>query len=442
MPSKKKRTKKATNPKNAPSKKTKDLLDVMLEQLDSYLNDLDCINEAFLVVDPVLAEKDKARMDEVQALAKKLSAKTTTEGMTGEKYEQAMAIMSHLKRLSRGHMLYRNNSLISLVSRFDDFIGDLVRGIHKQYPDRLKSSEKTLSYEELTSLTNLDQAVDRLIDKEVDRALRDSHSAQVKYLEAQLGIQFRDKLAVWPEFIELTERRNLLVHCGGTVSSQYLRVCSSNDCKISPKTKAGSQLHVSPEYFNRCHAVLVEVGLKLGQAVLRKLFPEKLRPIDSAINNYGVELLSNARWDLALMIFDFACNLPPKLVSDDFLKRVFAINKSIALKFSGNSAACNALLDSMDWTSSSSAFTLAVAVLKDDFEKAGKKMSGMDGKDPISEPDFKTWPLFREFRKSDEFKKAFKKIYGRDFEPREEVKKAAGELQDCSDAPTSTQPSM
>jgi len=427
----KKKSKQRTTPKKvSPSKKNKpDLLSIVQSQLGSFLNDLDCIQEAFRMFDPVLAEKDKSRRKEIDSLVEKLTVKDSKEGLSAERYEQITTFIAKIRRLGRGHILFRSNSLISLVSRFDEFIGDLIRGIHKQNPDRLKNSEKNLSYEEITSLTNLSQAIDRLIDKEVDRILRDSHVTQIKYLETQLNFEFREKLTVWPEFVELTERRNLLVHCGGEVSAQYIRICKTSGCKIEAGVKAGSTLTVSSKYFDRCHAVLVEIGLKLGQAVLRKIFSDQLDKIDRMINNYGVELLSDGRWDLGLMVFDFLCGLPPKLISKDQIKRIFIINKAIALKFSGKKSLSCELLDSLDWSSCSSDFALAIEVLRDNFDAAEKIMSSMNGEEPIGEPGFKTWPLFREFRKSEQFRRAFKKIYAKEFEPREEAKKAVGELQ-------------
>ena len=406
---KKSKQKKVPTKTSTPKKKIPDLLSLVQSQLSSFLNDLDCIQEAFRVVDPVLAEKDKLRREEIHSLLQKLAIKDSKEGLTAERYEQLTAFVANVKRLGRGHILFCNNSLISLVSRFDEFIGDLIRGIHKQNPDRLKNSEKNLSYEEITSLTNLSQAVDRLIDKEVDRILRDSHTTQIKYLETQLNFEFREKLAVWPDFVELTERRNLLVHCGGEVSAQYLRICKTGGCKIDAGVKIGSMLGVNSKYFERCHAVLIEIGLKLGQAVLRKIFSEKLHDIDSSVNNYGVELLSAGRWDLGFMVFDFLCGLPPKLISKDQIKRIFIINKAIALKFSGKKNLCCELLDSLDWSSCSSDFSLAIEVLRDNFDAAEKIMSSMNAEEPISEHSFKTWPLFREFRKLEQFRRAFKK---------------------------------
>ena len=75
-----------------------------------------------------------------------------------------------------------------------------------------------------------------------------------------------------------------------------------------------------------------------------------------------------------------------------------------------------ALLDSIDWSAVSTKFLLPVAVLKEKYDKAERIMSAMDGRDPINEHAFRTWPVFRDFRRTEHFKRAFKKIYGRDYE--------------------------
>ena len=427
-------SKKTGKAKNRPTKKKvkkpekPSALDAMQGHVSSFLNDLDCILEAFDVVDPILAAKDKERRLQVDETMDRLKSIGGDQSKAAERYEQIVDFVSNIRRLGRGHFLYRNSSLISLVSRFDEFIGDLIRGIHKLHPDRLKKSEKTLNYEEITALTNLEQAVDRLIDKEVDKVLRDSHAAQIKYLELQLSVQIREILPVWSEFIELTERRNLLVHCGGEVSSQYLRNCKQNGCPAPASLTEGNILHVESAYLRRCHSVLIEVSTKLAQTILRNLFPRDLRRVDSAINTYGIDLLTQGRSDLALMVFDYLCGLPTKLTSEEGYRKIFQINKAISLKFSGKNSPCQQLLNSVDWSSCGPDFTLAVAVLRDDFDKAEKIMAGMNGEDPIEEADFKTWPLFREFRRTEHFRRAFKTVYAREFEPKTEAKKAVDAL--------------
>jgi hypothetical protein len=72
-------------------------------------------------------------------------------------------------------------------------------------------------------------------------------------------------------------------------------------------------------------------------------------------------------------------------------------------------------------------FKIAKAVLLDDYEEAARLMEiiGKEG-ELITENSYLTWPLFRNFRSSDEFLKAYEKIYGYSFavEAKKEVERS------------------
>ena len=407
-------------------------VDLLLHHTGEFFNDLDCAQEVFRVADPVLEQKDRERKQELDCFFKRAEQSRDRNDRKHLREEDVFKFISTIQKLYRGHRLFRNNTFIALVSRFDEYVGDVIRTLHKAYPDRLKNSERTLSYEEIASSTTLQHAVDRLINKEVDKVLRDSHLAQVRYLENQLGIQIKDGVGNWHDFVEITERRNILVHCGGTISAQYLRVCKSQGCQLEPKLKEGAILSVTPEYFERAHKVLYELAFKISQTIARKLFPDSLKKIDVMLNQQGVELLNQERWLLALLIFDYATNLPLKATSDDQTRKIFLINKCIALKFSGKSSESCKILDDVDWSSANTAFQLAVEVLKNNFKVAEGIMAKMNGDDPISEIDFKTWPLFKEFRKTDYFQRAFKQIYKKDYDELGVAKELQQKLQQNS----------
>jgi len=96
----------------------------------------------------------------------------------------------------------------------------------------LSSSERSISYKDLTEIGSVEAAREQIIEKEVESVLRDSHSQQIDWLEKKLDIPLRKDLRIWPEFIELCERRNLLLHADGLVSSQYLAVCKRHDVDL------------------------------------------------------------------------------------------------------------------------------------------------------------------------------------------------------------------
>ncbi len=91
----------------------------------------------------------------------------------------------------------------------------------------------------------------------------------------------------------------------------------------------------------------------------------------------------------------------------------FLINLCIALKFAGKEFTSR--LNSVDWTSFHPKYHFAVAVLEDRFTEAEKLMRTPAVYETVGEFNFKTWPLLREFRKTDQFQRTFKAVFKKDF---------------------------
>jgi hypothetical protein len=73
----------------------------------------------------------------------------------------------------------------------------------------------------------------------------------------------------WKEFIEITQRRNLLVHCKGCVSEQYIQKCK--DVGINQLPCKGDNLTVDENYFNKAYYIFYVMGVLLSQVVTRHL---------------------------------------------------------------------------------------------------------------------------------------------------------------------------
>lgn len=106
---------------------------------------------------------------------------------------------------------------VSLISQYDAFLTRLLRAIYMLQPEVLNGSERNLTFSQLVEMDTIANAREYIIEKEIDTVLRKSHSEQFDYLEKLLGLKLREKLPIWKTFIEITERRNLLVHCDGEV---------------------------------------------------------------------------------------------------------------------------------------------------------------------------------------------------------------------------------
>ncbi len=380
-----------------------------------FLNDIECLRDMFHTVVPILVQTDKQRRSAMSAVAKRLAA--LTEKKKPDKNEllnEVMALTEAARKLDRANLFFRSNSIISLVARYEEFFRDLTQTIFEAHPDRLKSQDRTINYEEAIALGSIDELKAKFIEKEVDRISKQPFDDQFRILKALTGVSC-EELKVWPRFIEVLERRHVHAHCGGCATPKYIRVCKEYKVQIDPSITVGKYLRVDENYFEQAYSALFEVGFFIGQGVYRKIFPKDLVPADETLVDIGVRLLQAEQWDLAATVFAYGVGLPPHLTSDDNHRRVFLINNSIALKFSGRAEEARSLVKSVDWTAADEKFNLAVAVLGDDFARAERIMSQMKKDRPVREWDYRTWPLFREFRVSKEFQRGFRKVFKKDF---------------------------
>ena len=158
---------------------------------------------------------------------------------------------------------------------------------------------------------------------------------------------------------------------------------------------------------------------------MRRLFVGCFEEADKRLNNGTVDLISEERWDLAERLFDFALGIPQDLASKGEMKYYFLLNRCIARKFSGKPI--TKYLHSVDWTPFHPKYHFAVAVLEDRVADAETLMRTQAVRDEVSEEYFKTWPLLRDFRNTEEFQRAFKDIFGKDYED-EILKEAEREI--------------
>ena len=176
---------------------------------------------------------------------------TRTVTLTAETFAPYKRLMKRHERASRATRLLPEIFIVALVSQYDAFLGGLVRALMTGRPEIASASNRTISFVQLVTFESVDAARDAIIAEEVDTLIRKSHVEQFSWLESMFTIKLREGLQQWHAFIELTERRNLFVHAGGVVSSQYLDVCRRHGVPIGAEVTLGSRLHVPQEYFDR-----------------------------------------------------------------------------------------------------------------------------------------------------------------------------------------------
>jgi hypothetical protein len=408
----------------------------LLKIIDEYLVDLECLREMRTSVIPVLEDKDKER---AQTIAKAMKvarvensegdevveSKATDEEESSEEKKNNVKynflprdyefLMTNLRKINKAQELFEKQLIVTLVSRYDEFLGSLLKLVLEKNPSWLISSEKTITYKELIDLKSIDKAIEGVILKEVDKLLRDSHEDHISYIDDKLKLGIATNFDNLPDFLEIAERRNLFVHTGGVVSNQYIDSCNKFGYEVKD-VKCDDHLASSTEYFENAFLVYFEIGLRIAQAAYRRLFPNDLEIADQSLNNSAIKFMNAGEYNLAEVITNFDLSIPEKLRKKDTENLYFAhINQAIAKKFQGKEFEKG--LAGIPWNVFHPKYSLSLHVLREEFDEAGKLMKSEEIKSSISKDSFRTWPVFRDFRGSEQFQEAYKENYGEDYKP-------------------------
>ena len=334
-------------------------------------------------------------------------------------------------------------SSCSLISQYDAYIGRLLRTAFVRKPEILSSSDRKLSFEALNQFESIEAAREFILEKEVESVLRSSHADQFKWIEKSFDLVLTKDLASWPSFVEIAERRNLFVHTDGVISSQYIAVCKAHKHPLDKSTKEGERLQVSQEYFKSAHHCIFEIGVKLGHVQWRKLLPEERDDADQNLIALTYELIDNGDFDLAIRILDFACTDFKKFANEGN-QLALIVNRAQAYKWKGDNDRCKKLMRAVDWSAKGDQFKLAEATLAEDWSKAAKIMNRIGKGGAIDEVSYRDWPLFRDFRKTEQFLSEYADIFGEAFTTKTQSKNDslgqltgpdAGALGDSSEEP-------
>lgn len=341
-----------------------------------------------------------------------------------------MIAFSNYERIEKSEIVQtlEIGHFLSLFSAYDAFTGDLLSAIYTKNPELFRGINRSMAISEMLNYGNMEDIKYIILQNEIESFRRKSYIEQFETLESRFKLTLR-KFDNWPDFVECSQRRNLLTHCDGIISDQYLQLCNSEGCKLKEKVKVGDKLGLSPSYLiNSCH-LIIEIALKLAQTLWRDQFKDEIEKADEHLQVTQYDFLRLNNISLALMAGKFAVGLPR--YSGETLKTIMFVNYIIAVKFSEDKDNVLNLLNSKDWSPLCNDFKLAEAVLRDDFTTAATIMIkiGTNG-DFISEEGYHDWPLFRFFRETTEFSEAYKAVYGHAFV--KELRKAASKTEDAA----------
>lgn len=407
---------------------------IFSEDIIKFTQDIECLHTTLPLLMAIMSAVNKDTHDKFRTFINEHALDKTEEEEQTTTYSLKIEDLAKHNRLKRQYdntqiatKLIPRHFITSLVSQYDSFLGRIIRFIFAVDPKKLNASEKTIAYTDLLQFQNIDSAREYIIEKEIETVIRKSHVEQFSWLKEKLGTPFDKDLKSWPIFIELTECRNLFVHCDGRVSSQYLKVCSVHGCNIDASLVVGDQLEVSSKYFEEAYKCIYEIGIKLAHIIWRRLSPEHLGDSDSNIIDITYSLIEKREFDLAIRILDYFTQNHIKHFSDQ-KKRTMIINFAQAHKWRGDHEACKRIIKGIDWSACGDDFRLAVLVLEEKYNIAYTLMRRLKNDDSFLKTYYKDWPLFKDFRKQESFSSVYEECYGEPFKVQQKTEEEKKEI--------------
>jgi hypothetical protein len=397
--------------------------------VDTFSHKVRDIQVAARVHVPLSRQRKVARLNDIKKELTEASAllKSGDANVRAHAISRVLTSVRRLDRLARSAVpqALTTSLFLGLFSAYDAFTGELLSALYRKRPELFKKLKRSVEVGQILRYRSFAELQEKVLQDEIESFRRKSYVEQFGELEATFGITLRafDK---WPAFVECGQRRNLITHCDGVVSEQYLHICREQKVTLDQELVVGSKIPLTSKYLVEACELILEVGAKLAHTLWRKVFPEELEQADRHLQRIAYESLQDERWARAAVFAEFAAT--QKRMAKDLDRRISVVNWAIALRFGGNQAAAQQVLSREDWSASLEEFRLAVHVLNDRFSEAAQIMRQIGPKgELLSEEDYHTWPLFRDFRGNQDFLDAYQAVYDRPFI--DQVSKVAADAQ-------------
>lgn len=298
---------------------------------------------------------------------------------------------------------------LNMFSELDAFIGELIEISIIRKPELLNLSARQYDANEVLKYDTIEEFRHNLIQDEIDSIRRESYIEQFNRLESLFSIKTLKAFDNWAEFVETTQRRNIVMHCNSIVSKQYKSICEENGC-YNQEHSIGKRIAIDKEYAIKATNVIEEIAMKLIHVIWRKLFINELKFSDEDLTSYVYELLVSRNWNLAYTMSKFAYNQKKVFSAERHMYNL--VNYCIALKNMGDASEMNRIIEGTDFSAMKEEFQLARAVLKDDYEDAYKLMESIGHNSSIFDAQsYLKYPLFYELRQQEGFKPVYSKIF-------------------------------
>lgn len=275
-----------------------------------------------------------------------------------------------------------------------------------------KLSEKNVTYKDLTQFSSFEDARESLIEREVDRVLREGIAKQVEWLNG-VGFKIPLKHPFVLRAIELGERRNCIVHADCKVNRFYLQTCRERGVDVA-NMKEGQSLKPDQKYCDSAFETTLVFGCMIFSSAwinICKKEDEKWEKLIEILNEIVYDLMLDDKWLTGKALLEFIFD-DLKIEPADIYRRMLKINYALCLRELNDKRKCEIILGSEDWRGSDHSFQAAVSALKGETDEAISFLRTGFAAEQLDQRALIEWPVFNRIRSLKKFKKLYSELLG------------------------------
>jgi hypothetical protein len=301
-----------------------------------------------------------------------------------------------LAKTSHQKELLFKNSLISLLSSVEWFFSQILHYHYDKFPDSAGIKKKTLTLEELKSFNNIKDAENFLIDEKIESILRASFKDWLDVLRSEMSLKMPYLSDFEDELIEIYQRRNLLVHNGGTVNSIYLSKVSE---KYKKDIEIGHPISVSEKYLERAISVLHTTFTLIACELWKKLEPNEEDRCKITME-LGYEYLKKGMWDISEIASVFLCADKKMPIAS---RTASQLNFWLSKKRSGKFEDVKKEVEDADFSDKAKVFQVALHALREETKDFFFLLPQVIKTEELEPQELIEFPIFESMRATTEF---------------------------------------
>ena len=196
------------------------------------------------------------------------------------KVDDTLGAFSHLHSKSNPR-----NSFIEAVIAFEDFISFVASTVYSDFPHKLLSQAETNGGDSIERRNKLLRTIldsndrDEIIEKIIEEKSRAIFYGNFSdfFIKDKAKLEFGDyfrggfKHIIEDHLVEITARRNIIIHNNGRVDRKYLR-----ETKKSPFS-LGAKVKITNEYLKYAILTLQGIAANTGAQIIEKIYKSPVR---------------------------------------------------------------------------------------------------------------------------------------------------------------------